>query len=87
MAKEILPCVKCGSLNIDFNDCGYSSFNVAWGICLDCENENKIYPCTYNITKEDIIASWNNANDPVILRAKYESDISELKLKIDKLPK
>lgn len=81
------PCVKCGSENIDFNDCGYSSFNVAWGKCKDCGNEVKISPCGCDISKEDIIKTWNNSNDPKILRSKYQNQIDELQKLIDKLPK
>ena len=46
------PCTKCGSQNIAFGNCGYSSFNVAWGKCKDCNNEAIIYNCEWNISEE-----------------------------------
>lgn len=79
------PCIKCGSEKIDFDDCGYSSFNVAWGRCKDCKHEIK-FNCGWDISKRAIINYWNQGNDPVILRKKYESEIAEIQKKIDELP-
>lgn len=81
-----LPCIKCGSDIIDFNDCGYSSFNVAWGRCAKCKHEVKISPCSWNISKEDIIIHWNNENDPKILREKYQKQIDDMIKMIEALP-
>jgi hypothetical protein len=83
---KVLPCVKCGSENINLGDCGYSSFNVAWGKCLDCKHEVKINPCDWNINKAAIAKVWNKANNPKILKAEYQRQISELQKKIDNLP-
>lgn len=82
---EYLPCIKCGSENIDFNDCGYSMFNVAWGKCKNCKNEIKISPCEYGIQKNIIIDKWNQNNDPKILRLKYEKQIEEIQKLKDNL--
>lgn len=84
---KVLPCVKCGSENIDINDCGYSSFNVAWGKCEDCKHEVKISPCGCDITKTAIAKTWNKANNPKILKADYEAQIKVLEQKIAELPK
>lgn len=83
---ELKPCVKCGHDDIDIWNCGYSSFNVAGGTCKECKNEIKINNCSWNITQADIAREWNKANDPVILKAEYERQISELQKKIDELP-
>lgn len=83
---KVLPCVKCGGEKIDIGDCGYSSFNVAWGKCLDCGNEIQISPCGCDITKAAIVKEWNNANNPKILKAKYQKQIAKLQEKIDRLP-
>ena len=80
------PCVKCGSENIEFNDCGYSTFNVAWGKCKDCNNTVDIRCCDWNITTEKIIEYWNKDNNPTILREKYQNQINELQKLIDELP-
>ena len=80
------PCIECGSNDIDFNDCGYSSFNVAWGRCKGCKNEVKIPICDYNISKEEIIEVWNKSNDPEIVRAKIEQQIIVLQSKLNALP-
>lgn len=83
---KVLPCVKCGSEKIDIGDCGYSSFNVAWGKCLECDNKVEISPCGWDITKAAIAKEWNKANNPKILKANYQQQISELQKKIDNLP-
>ena len=84
---NILPCVKCCSENIEIDDCGYSTFNVAWGKCLDCKNEITISPCGCDIKKSYIAKIWNEANDPKILRDKYEKQIEDIQKKINELPK
>lgn len=82
---EVLPCVKCGNEDIEINDCGYSSFNVAYGKCKKCKHEVK-FGCGCFIDKKTIVENWNNANNPEILKTDYESQIIELRKKIDKLP-
>ena len=83
---KYFPCVKCGSENIDFGDCGYNSFNVAWGKCKDCNHEVKINPCDWDINTEKIIKFWNESNNPKILRENYQKQINELQKLIDALP-
>jgi hypothetical protein len=83
---EIFPCVKCGSENIELNDCGYSTFNVAWGRCLDCKHEVKLSPTPWDLNIELLAKHWNEENDPKILRHKYEQQIIEIKKLINALP-
>lgn len=83
---KLLPCVKCGNEDIEIDDCGYSSFNVAWGKCKQCNNEIKISPCGCDISKAVIAKTWNKANNPKILKADYEAQILVLRQKINELP-
>lgn len=79
------PCVTCGNNHIKFVDCGYSSFNIAWGKC---------HVCGFDITLngvdadniEKVVEAWNTANNPRLLREKYAKQIEELQILIDKLP-
>jgi hypothetical protein len=82
---KVLPCIECGSENIDINDCGYSSFNVAWGKCKDCGNEAQIKCCSCDISKRTIAKTWNNANDPKKLLAQCEKQLVSLKARMKKL--
>ena len=66
---EFAPCIKCGSHDVDFSDCGYSSFNIATG---ECKNKDCRYKVSFNCgcfpDKKWIIEQWNLANDiPTIL--------------------
>ena len=85
-SMRYFSCVKCGSKKIEFADYGYSTFNVAWGRCKDCKNEIKISPCNSDIKKETIVSKWNDANNPKLLREKYQIQINELQKLIDALP-
>lgn len=59
---DIKPCIECDGTNIDMNDCGYSSFNVAWAECQDCGHKVTIQPCSWNISKDVIAHKWNEEN-------------------------
>jgi hypothetical protein len=84
---EYVSCINCGSDDISFDDCGYSSFNVAYGRCKTCGNETIISPCAWNYSIDSIIKQWNENNDPIILKAKYEEEIEKHQKLINKLPK
>lgn len=84
---EYVSCIKCGSNNIVFNDYGYTSFNVAFGKCKDCKNEVILSPYLWDDKKIKIINEWNKFNDPNILREKYQTQINELQILINNLPK
>ena len=53
MGKKLKPCRKCGSKNLEKKDCGYTTFNVAWVKCLNCEHEVKRDCC------DDATYYWN----------------------------
>ena len=57
--KKIKPCKKCGSKNITFYDCNYSSFNPGGGICGKCKfevtGESGCSP-----SQDVLISIWNN---------------------------
>lgn len=85
--KEIfyVPCLNCGSENIDFNDCNYSSFNMCYGRCKDCGHESSC-GCDISPSKESIIDFWNMNNDidyiiknKMITIDELQSEIKELK--------
>lgn len=87
------PCLKCGSDNIEFGDCGYSSFNVAYGKCKDCKHE-VLFNCGVFPDMIWIIQSWNEKNDiPTILvdkrltLAALKKEISELEKKFKRRQK
>lgn len=77
MTKRIMPCIKCGSKDIQIWDCGYSSFNVGGAKCKNCENEVKLDPCDC-YPKNDIIRAWNKSNPTLAKKVKeYETEIEE----------
>lgn len=61
---SVIPCYECGSMDIEFGDCNYTTFNVAWGKCKNCGHEVKISPCSCFINKDEIISKWNQENNP-----------------------
>lgn len=79
---DLLPCVECGSSDVEIDDCGYSSFNVSWGKCKSCGVK-----ITFDgeITKREVAEEWNRCNDVDILIDKYQKQITELQEKINKL--
>lgn len=78
---EVKPCLECGSTNIHFYNCGYSSFNVAGAKCK-CGNEVKVNNIDWNVPDHELIPYWNEKNDPEIIISKYEREIELLKEKI-----
>lgn len=55
---EFAPCLKCGGHDIQFGDCGYSSFNVAFGHCMNkkCLHEFS-YNCGVFPSKKEIVTA------------------------------
>ena len=85
MSKKIQPCVECLSTDIEIGDCGYSSFNVGWGKCRNCNNETKVQPCGC-FPKDEIIHAWNKDNPDLKGAIKeLNSEIERHKLHIESL--
>jgi len=53
-----LPCRKCGSNKARLGDCGYSSFNVFMGECLDC-GFKVMNTCGCMPDRASLIRMWN----------------------------
>lgn len=81
----VAPCIKCGSDNIIIGDCGYSSFNVAYGKCKNCCKNDISFQCDWNINKKEIIQHWNSKNDINLVIKSKEKFIKELQKEISKL--
>lgn len=62
--KKIKPCKKCGSKDIKFSDCGYSSFNCGGGTCRDCgfRGWSDSLGCMPFI--DELISVWNDCQKP-----------------------
>ncbi len=83
---EFAPCIKCGGHEVEFYDCGYSSFNIAVGECKNKECRHKVNSnCGCFPDKAWIIQQWHEANDiPTILTSKrlklaaLEKEIADL---------
>jgi translation initiation factor 2 beta subunit (eIF-2beta)/eIF-5 len=82
---EYVPCIKCGSEDLKFWNCGYSSFNVGGVTCNNCKNEVQTKGIDWNAPDSDLIPRWNENNDPKILIEKYQKGINTLQRKIDRL--
>ena len=55
----IEKCIQCGNQEIQFFDCGYSSFNVCGIKCKHCDRELQLMG-TY--TDEMLLEHWNSVN-------------------------
>lgn len=83
---EYSPCIKCGSDDIRFINCGYSSFNVGSATCQKCGNKVEVRWIPWNAPDSDLIPDWNAENDPKLLRKRYVEQIEEIQKLIDNLP-
>jgi len=63
---KLKPCSKCSSSNIEFYNCGYSSFNIATLTCKDCSYQLRSVVC--NWSDKDVYlemsVKWNNRPKP-----------------------
>ena len=72
---EFAPCIKCGSEDVKFMDCGYSRFNPYLATCK-CGHEVK----EMDTSLGSVVAKWNSANDPSVLLKAIEAKIEGLKV-------
>lgn len=85
---EFAPCLKCGGHDIQFGDCGYSSFNIAFGHCNNKECGHKFsYSCGVFPSKQEIINAWNKVNDIQHIIAEKNATLNALKKEISDLRK
>ena len=82
---EFVPCIKCGSEDINFYNCGYSSFNVGGAKCRNCGNKIVINGIHWGAADSDLVPYWNAKNDPKLLRMQYQIQIDELQKLINEL--
>lgn len=70
-AREIAPCPKCGSADIRFSNCGYSSFDVATAECRACKHKI-IVSCS-----SDARTDWGRYRDDPAKREFYHWLLSD----------
>ena len=61
---KVKPCKTCKSKNIRLHDCGYSSFNVGGGECLNCGKCSTSQNISCNPTKKELARIWNDGQKP-----------------------
>lgn len=71
---EFEPCIKCGSEEVQFRDCGYSTFNPFIASCK-CGHEVR----EMDTSLRSIVTNWNRLNDPSLLLKAIESKMEKLK--------
>lgn len=85
---EYATCLKCGCDDVDFGDCGYSTYNVGYGKCMNekCGHTVNVN-CEYNPDKEMLIREWNKKNDITILISQKTTEMNSLKKELSELKK
>ena len=84
---DFVPCIKCGSEDINFYNCGYTAFNTAGAKCRNCGNKVVDVKAPANAQNHYMVPVWNEENDPNLLRAKYLAQIKDIQNLINALPK
>lgn len=76
--KRPKPCLRCGSVEIFWNDCGYSSFNCGTAKCGKCGHEIKL-KCLGCFPESEIRSAWNNQKKYAVKRyAELKKELNEL---------
>lgn len=82
--KRPEPCLRCGSKNIFWSDCGYSSFNCGTAKCGDCGYELKLdnLGC---FPENEIRRIWNAQKKKAVQRLKQlQEEAAELEKILNK---
>ena len=81
-SMRFVPCIKCGSEDVKFEDCGFSTFNPYLATCK-CGNRVK----EMDTSIRSIVKKWNAENDPNILLEAANSKMDALRLEVKRLKK
>ena len=81
---EYAPCLNCGSTDIRFFDYGYTQGNSGGGKCNCCGNESTS-AMHWDVKKDQLVATWNARNDPVLLVAAQRKIIEDAQARIMEL--
>lgn len=87
--KEITlePCIKCGGVNLKYEDMGASSFNHAYFYCVNCGHKPKNTGASCFPDKERICGIWNEENSIQIQIEVRQDQIKRIKKEIKGLKK
>jgi hypothetical protein len=82
--REFVPCLQCGSSEIQFFDLGYSQGNRGGGECKGCGAKHSA-GLGWDPTLVSKIAIWNAKNDPKILIDEQNEIIRVARLQIQEI--
>lgn len=71
-SMKFVPCIKCGGEDVNFYDCGYSTFNP---YLAECKCGHKLKEMDTSI--RSIVIKWNQEND-----AEYRLEIIKNKMDV-----
>jgi hypothetical protein len=81
-SATFFPCIKCGSEDVKFRDCGYNTYNPYLATCK-CGHEVK----EMDTSIRSIVEKWNAHNDPAMLLESINSKMETLKAEAKRLKK
>jgi len=81
---RILPCIKCGSDDIEFTNHGYTTFNRGTAWCKGCGRKLN-FSINWDAHDYDIALIWNRENDLQTLKTRYQNQINELNDQINEI--
>lgn len=73
---EVVPCLQCGSEDIQLGDCGYNTFNIAKADCKGC-GRHLSWDCGMDPSKADVAKMWNAENDPALIMEKLQDEVKQ----------
>ena len=81
---EVVPCLQCGSNDIELGDYGYTTFNVAKADCKGC-GRHLSWNCGMDPSKADVAKMWNAENDPEVIMKKLQDEVKKKNASISHL--